>query len=96
MWRNLILLLVLGVIVLSVDTALGCPTCKQAFSENGNQEGMVQGYFLSILFMMSMPFTILGGLSLYFYLLVRSANAAKAREAATQGAVDSPVQLNTN
>ena len=60
---------------LSVDTALACPGCKQALadSKGGN---MIAGYFWSILFMMSMPFTLLGGFSGYMYLLVRRARAA--------------------
>lgn len=37
------------------------------------QAGMVRGYFWSILFMMSMPFTILTGLGTYFYFQWRSA-----------------------
>jgi hypothetical protein len=37
---------------------------------------MAEGYFWSILFMMSMPFLILGGLGTYFYLQVRAARAS--------------------
>lgn len=80
MWRFLAILMLVGFLFVGVDTVLACPTCKQAVSENGNQEGMIQGYFLSIIFMMSMPFTIFSGLSLYFYILVRNARAAKAAE----------------
>ena len=36
---------------------------------------MVEGYFWSILFMMSMPFLILGSLGAYFYYQVRQARA---------------------
>ena len=61
-----------------------CPTCKEAVSENGGN--LVRGYYWSIVFMMSMPFLILGGLSTMFYLDVRRArrrNAEKAVELAS-------------
>lgn len=78
-----LLIVVLGVLFLSclsVDTALACPSCKQALadSKGGN---MIAGYFWSILFMMSMPFTLLGGFSAYMYLLVRRARAAASSSA---------------
>jgi len=41
---------------------------------------LVRGYFWSIVFMMSMPFLLLGSLSSYFYLLIRKARADKATD----------------
>lgn len=74
--RWLLVIAVTAVVLsaLSVDSALACPGCKQALadSKGGN---MIAGYFWSILFMMSMPFTLLGGFSGYMYLLVRRARA---------------------
>jgi len=58
-------------VALMTGTAAACPTCKQAIAANGDD--IVRGYFWSILFMMAMPFTILGSLSSYMYLLVRRA-----------------------
>jgi hypothetical protein len=55
--------------------AHACPTCKDAITEG--HSGMVQGYFWSILFMMSMPFLIFGGLGTYFYYQVRRARVAQ-------------------
>jgi hypothetical protein len=55
-----------------------CPNCKQALSENGHS--LVTGYFWSIVFMMSMPFLLLGGLSTYFYILVVRARTTTLRE----------------
>jgi hypothetical protein len=49
-------------------TVQACPYCKESLAENGQR--LVSGYFWSILFMMSMPFLILGGLSSYFYVQV--------------------------
>jgi hypothetical protein len=40
----------------------------------------VRGYFWSILFMMSMPFLIIGGLGTMFYLDVRRARRRQAVE----------------
>ncbi len=52
-------------------TAEACPTCKAAIAENGGH--LVRGYFWSIIFMMSMPFLIVGGLGSLFYMEVRRA-----------------------
>ncbi|MBX3412662.1 MAG: hypothetical protein KF708_08240 [Pirellulales bacterium] len=73
-----------------VDEALGCPSCKQALadSKGGN---MIAGYFWSILFMMSMPFTLLGGFSGYMYLLVRRARNQANKAAASSASVEQPV-----
>jgi hypothetical protein len=55
--------------------AQACPQCKKALaSANGGVNGnIVRGYFWSILFMLSMPFVLLGSVSSYFYVLVRKA-----------------------
>ncbi|MFV2069319.1 MAG: hypothetical protein ACC645_20335, partial [Pirellulales bacterium] len=46
--------------------------CKNALVENDPaHQSMVAGYFYSILFMMSMPFLLLGSFGSYAYLLVR-------------------------
>ena len=57
---------------------LACPTCKDAVADGPQQAAVVRGYFWSILFMMSMPFLIFGGLAGYFYYQVRQARAAQA------------------
>jgi len=79
----------LFVSALSVDTALACPGCKQALadSKGGN---MIAGYFWSILFMMSMPFTLLGGFSGYMYLLVRRARASAGNSAPVATSSEQP------
>ena len=73
-YRNLgMLMMAICFINLFVGIAAcdACPTCKDSLSENDAH--LVAGYFWSIVFMMSMPFTILGGLSLYFYFQIRKA-----------------------
>ena len=37
-----------------------CPNCKEAISSQGNGESLKTGYFWSILFMIGMPFSLLG------------------------------------
>ena len=59
-----------------------CPTCKESVAENGGN--LVQGYFWSILFMMSMPFLILSGMCGMFYLDVRRARRKKLEESASE------------
>ena len=62
----------LAIVVLSVDIASACPSCKAALASEG-QGDLVSGFFYSILFMLSMPFAIFGSFSSYMYLLVRRA-----------------------
>ena len=77
-WTLLVLLL-----VAVAEVSHACPTCKEAVSEHGGN--LVQGYFWSIIFMMSMPFLILSGLSTMFYLDVRRARRRQAEMAAAAG-----------
>jgi heme/copper-type cytochrome/quinol oxidase subunit 2 len=53
--------------------AWACPNCKEALAQDANAVNLVRGYYYSILLMLAMPFLILGGLSVYFYWLVRQA-----------------------
>lgn len=69
----------LAVSVLVPALAHGCPTCKDGLAGDPATSDMVQGYFLSIVFMMSMPFLILGGVSAYFYYEVRRARLQRAQ-----------------
>lgn len=76
-----------------------CPNCRDALAGDPAQAGLVRGFFWSILFMLSMPFLILGGLSTYFYWEVCRARRAAAVAAAAIGShlsaddapTDSPV-----
>jgi hypothetical protein len=56
--------LVAGLFVTAVQA---CPNCRETLAGDASQAGLVRGLFWSILFMVSMPFLILGGLSSYFY-----------------------------
>ena len=68
-------LLASAILLLTADTATACPGCKDAIAGNSGGGDTVSGYFWSILFMMSMPFTIFASLGTYFFLLVRRARS---------------------
>jgi uncharacterized membrane protein len=72
--------------------ALACPTCKDSLASSPEQQGMVQGYFYSILFMMAMPFVLLGSFGSYAYLLVRRARAEQQDREASPGSAAGPAQ----
>ena len=84
-WLSLALLAVLALagVALLPEVALACPSCKAALGSQDGGGDLVRGFFWSILFMMSMPFAILGGMSSYLYWVVRRARA-------DQGAAASP------
>ena len=83
------LAVLLAAMFFAPELALGCPTCKDNLAPDGQLTGMARGYAYSILFMLSMPPLILGGLSAYFYWEVRKARRAQAvaNQAASGGAV---------
>lgn len=63
---------------LTADAAWACPSCREALASSSGGGDLVGGFFWSILFMLSMPFLLLGSFSLYFYLLIRKARASRA------------------
>jgi hypothetical protein len=62
--------------------AIGCPTCGNSIEHSGGN--LAEGFYWSILFMMSMPFAILGGLTLLCWLEIRKARRAAAAASACQ------------
>lgn len=72
--RLLALALAVCIVALTASAAEACPTCKAALASHDPGRGdLVAGFFWSILFMMSMPFILLGSFATYMYLLVRRA-----------------------
>lgn len=67
--------------LVTVDVAVACPSCKEALASNGGN--YIQGYFWSIMFMMSMPFAIVAGFGTSMYVAVKRAQASEAQEAAS-------------
>lgn len=75
-WTAIFLLVTL---ISLAEPAWACPTCKESLVHSDpDSANLVRGYFWSILFMMSMPFLILGGLSTYFYYEVCKARRLQA------------------
>src|SRR5438128_1417706 len=80
-WRNTVVFgLMLIAVMLSAGVATACPTCKDSLAHDPASAGLVRGYAYSILFMLSMPPLILGGLSAYFYWEVRKARARQRND----------------
>ena len=77
--RRILSLLLAVVLVLGLAAiATACPTCKLGLAENDPAgAGMAAGYFYSILFMMAMPFVLLGSFGSYAYFAVRRAQDAQ-------------------
>jgi len=71
--KNIVYGLVMAAAMFLSAVATACPTCKDSLAHDPASEGLVRGYAYSILFMLSMPPLILGGLSAYFYWEVRKA-----------------------
>ena len=73
-----LLILGLSIAVLLVwlpETAVACPTCKDGLAENDPAgQAIAAGYFWSILFMMSMPFVLIGSFASYAYYIVQRAH----------------------
>ena len=75
---------VLVVLVLVAGGPLleACPGCKDALAENDPQQAqMARGYFWSILFMMAMPFALVGTFGTFCYLEIRRKRTAEQAEA---------------
>ena len=59
--RKLILSAIMIAAALAASTAQACPSCKEAVeSQTGEGAKLKDGYYYSILFMVAMPFTLLG------------------------------------
>ncbi len=61
------------------SVAVACPTCAEGMANDPNHAAMVQGYFWSIIFMMSMPFLVFAGMCSYFYYEIRRGRARQNR-----------------
>jgi hypothetical protein len=63
-------------VALSAGIATACPTCTDGLAQNDpHGQSLAAGFFYSILFMMGMPFAILGTFGGLAYLSIRRARA---------------------
>ena len=83
-------LLAVALVLFAATTALACPNCKDALaSADGEQANLVTGFFWSVLFMMSMPFVLLGTFGFCMHRAVKKARAQQeAEQAAAQAEQD--------
>lgn len=87
-WRRLAPLLAVVLVLCFAAAAMACPTCKEGLAQSDPAyQGMVSGYFYSILFMMAMPFVVLGTFGGFAYLSIRRAREAEALAAEAEQAV---------
>ncbi|HVW39230.1 MAG TPA: hypothetical protein VHB99_18065 [Pirellulales bacterium] len=63
-------------VLLSTEAAEACPMCKTALGSNAQH--FINAWGASIVFMLSMPFLLVGSFSVYMYVLVRRARAEQA------------------
>lgn len=70
----------LAIVVLIAGVVHACPTCSEGMDDPQHQS-MAAGYFYSIVFMMSMPFAILGTFCSLAYLSIRRARERQTLEA---------------
>ncbi len=78
--KTAVIVWALLMLALWAAAAMACPTCKDNLAHDPASANLVRGYAYSILFMLSMPPLILGGLSAYFYWEVRKAKARQAND----------------
>jgi heme/copper-type cytochrome/quinol oxidase subunit 2 len=71
--------LAVAAVVLVAGVAQACPTCSEGMADAQHQ-AMATGYFYSILFMMSMPFAILGTFGSLAYFSIRRARERRSLE----------------
>lgn len=90
--RRSIVFLVAGVAAcaLLVLPAEACPSCKAALAAADDGGNLVNGMFYSIMFMLSMPFLIVGGFSLAAYRAVARARRAQAAASGASAAAAAP------
>ena len=83
-----LLFLALVAVALTASVAVACPTCKVALaSHDPNHGDVVHAYMYSILFMMAMPFVLLGSFGSYIYWQIRRARREAAHAAASSASV---------
>ena len=78
--RWALIALALALVFMLATVAAACPNCKEALAQNDPQgESIAAGYYYSILFMMAMPFAILGTFGSLAYLSIRRAKLQQPR-----------------
>jgi hypothetical protein len=83
--RWLVAAVVLALLLLFASVAAACPTCKEGLAQNDPQgQSLAAGYYYSILFMMSMPYIVLGTFASVAYYTIRRARQQSTVEGEIQ------------
>jgi heme/copper-type cytochrome/quinol oxidase subunit 2 len=73
-FRWVVAAIVLALVLLIATVAAACPTCKEGLAQNDPQgKAMAAGINYSIIFMMSMPYIVLGTFGSLAYVSIRRA-----------------------
>jgi hypothetical protein len=86
--RILVPAICLAAIVVGASAASACPSCQAALAQG--QGDLARGLYYSILFMMSMPFAIVGTFAGLMYRAVKREQRRKALEAAQKESAHQP------
>jgi hypothetical protein len=73
-WQTVII--AVAAVALFAAVASACPTCKEGLdASDPHHRSIAAGFYYSILFMMSMPYLLLGSLGCLAYVSIRRAKA---------------------
>jgi len=91
--RWAIIAITIALMFLIASVAAACPTCREGLAENDpHGQAIAAGFYYSILFMMSMPFAILGTFGGLAYLSIRRARL-QSMQTDDGSQVDSPQSI---
>src|SRR4051812_16183133 len=92
--RWVVAAVVVALVLLIATVAAACPTCKEGLAQNDPQgKSIAAGYYYSILFMMSMPYIVLGSVGSLAYFSIRRARGNQA--ALSDPTQDLPNEINS-
>lgn len=84
-WIAPLALVAIIALFLLTDVAAACPTCTEGLAQNDPQhQSVAAGFYYSILFMMSMPYLILGSFGYLAFVSIRRAKAAQSEGTGNQ------------
>src|SRR3970040_239759 len=77
-WQSAIV--AIAIVAVLATVAVACPTCKEGLDQNDpHHQAAAAGFYYSILFMLSMPYIILGSFGYLAYVTIRPAEERAAR-----------------
>ena len=85
-------LIAVALVVVLTAVASACPTCKEGVdASDPNHQSLAAGFYYSILFMMSMPYILLGTLGFVAYNSVKKAKLNQAADDVGDGPANTVV-----